>query len=274
MAKLHGHVAWVTGASSGIGRACALELARRGATVAVSARREDRLREVVEHLEGAGARALAVTCDVCDEGDVERKSRAIAGELGRLDIVLANAGRSISGTIEELSAEAWRRQLDVNVVGAALTARHAIPHLLRTRGRLALTGSVAGFMVAPGYGAYHASKYAVRALGRTLSAELEGSGVSCTTIHPGFVESEIMKVDNEGRVHAERRDVRPSLLMWSTDKAARVMVEAIVARRRELVFTGHGKLAAWLGTHFPSAMHAVMTLGPMRGEADRFRGDR
>lgn len=274
MSKLRGHVAWVTGASSGIGRACALELARRGATVAVSARRAERLAEVAERLARARVRSLAVACDVCDEGDVERASHAVASELGRLDIVLANAGRSISGTIEELSAEAWRRQLDVNVVGAALTARHAMPHLLKTRGRFAITGSVAGYMVAPGYGAYHASKYAVRALGRTLSAELAGTGVSCTTIHPGFVESEIMKVDNDGRIHHEREDVRPALLMWSTERAARVMVDAIVARRRELVFTGHGKLAAWLGTHFPSAMHAVMTMGPMLEKAQRFRGDR
>jgi NADP-dependent 3-hydroxy acid dehydrogenase YdfG len=266
-------VAWITGASSGIGRASAVELARRGATVAVSARREDRLAELVAVLGRTGVRAMAAACDVCDERHVRSAVGAVVGELGRLDIVLANAGRSVSGTIEELSADDWRRQLDVNVVGAALTARHAIPHLRDSRGRLAFTGSVAGFMVAPGYGAYHASKYALRALGRTLSAELAGTGVSCTTIHPGFVKSEIMKVDNDGGVVDAREDVRPSLLMWSAEDAARVMVDAIVARRRELVFTGHGKIAAWLGIHFPSAMHAVMTLEPMIARAQSFRQD-
>ena len=177
----------------------------------------------------------------------------------------------MAGRIEELTGDEWRRQLDVNVVGAALTARHALPHLMQTKGRLALTGSVAGFMAASGYGAYHASKYALRALADTLSVELEGSGVTCTALHPGFVESDIMRVDNTGTLNPDTPDVRPAALMWPTDRAAAVMVDAIVKRRRSIVFTGHGKVGAWLGRHLPSVVHAVMASGPMVNQANDFR---
>jgi NAD(P)-dependent dehydrogenase (short-subunit alcohol dehydrogenase family) len=264
-------VAWITGASSGIGRACALELARLGAAVAVSGRRRDRLDEVVRAIEQAGGQALAVPCDVCDEASVADAVERVARRLGRLDVALANAGFAVGGRVEELDAAAWRRQLDTNVVGAALVARHALPQLRRTAGRIAFTGSVAAFVPAPGFAAYHCSKYALRALALTLQAELEGTDVSCTIVHPGFVESEINQVDNEGRFHPERTDRRPHGLMWPTDRAARVIVEAIRKRRREVVFTGHGRVAVALGMHFPSLAHLVMTRGTMRRRADGFR---
>jgi NAD(P)-dependent dehydrogenase (short-subunit alcohol dehydrogenase family) len=271
--SLRGRVAWLTGASSGIGRACAIELARRGATVAASARRAELLDELVRAVAAEGGRAIAVPCDVVDDRAQEEAARAIATELGGIDIAIANAGCSVSGRIDELDAAAWRRQLDINVVGAALTAKAALPHLRKSRGRLALTGSVASFMVAPAWGAYHASKYALRAVGLTLQAELAGSGVSCTLVHPGFVESDITRVDNQGHFDPTRPDRRPRLLMWPADRAARVMIDGIVARKRELVFTGHGKLAAFAAMHFPSLAHAIMTLGPMRREADAFRSE-
>jgi NAD(P)-dependent dehydrogenase (short-subunit alcohol dehydrogenase family) len=267
-------VAWITGATSGIGRACALELVRQGATVAVSGRRRDRLDELVREIEAGGGQALAVPCDVCDEASLAHAVEQVARQLGQLDIALANAGYAVGGKIEELGAAAWRKQLDTNVVGAALTARHALPQLRRTSGRLAFTGSVSAFIPAPGFAAYHCSKYALRALAHTLQAELEGTGVSCTIVHPGFVESEINQVDNDGVRNPDRTDRRPRQLMWTADRAARVIVEAIRKRRREVVFTGHGRIAATLGMHFPSLAHLVMTRGPMRARAETFRTDR
>jgi len=122
---------------------------------------------------------------------------------------------------------------------------------------MVLVGSVSGFVASPGMAPYHASKYAVRAIGQSLSMELAGSGVSCTSIHPGFVASEIAQVDNTGVFRPEVADRRPAKLMWPPDRAARVMAAAIVARRREFVFTFHGKVAAWLGMHAPWLVHAV-----------------
>lgn len=261
MAGLEGLIAWITGASSGIGKELALELARRGSVVALSARREDDLREVAAAVEAAGGRALVAPCDVTDETAVAGAVDRIVRELGQLDIAIANAGFAVGGPIESLSADDWRRQLDVNVVGAAMTVKHALPALRQTRGRLALVGSVAGMLPGPRSGAYAASKAAVRALGQTLSVELHGSGVTCTTIHPGFVESDIARKDNRNEFHAEWDDRRPQKLMWPADKAARVMAGAIASRKREYVFTGHGKLGGYLGRHMPGLVHFAMTRG-------------
>jgi len=268
-----GKVVWITGGGSGIGQACAVELARRGADVALSGRRVERLEQVAAELRQHDVQALAVPADVRHEDQQRAAVARVVAELGQLDVALANAGFSVPGTIAELSADDWRRQLDTNVVGAALTARCTLPELRQTRGRLVLIGSVSGFIPAPGFGAYHASKHALRAIGQTLAVELHGTGVSCTTVHPGFVDSEIGQVDGAGRFDAARPDNRPQQLMWTAPRAARVIVDAVACRRREVVFTGHGRFAAFFGRHFPSLVHAVMTLGPVRRQIGNVRPD-
>ena len=250
--RFEGASVWITGGGTGLGKAMALEFAREGARVAVSGRRLDRLEGAVEELRALGAEALAVACDVTDEESVEQAVDAVVAAFGGLDVCVANAGFSVAGRIRKLRAAEWRRQFDVNVVGVAITCRAAIPHLEASGGRMALIGSVAALFPAPGLGPYSASKAAVRCLGAALSGELHGTGVTCTTIHPGFVESEIAQVDNQGRFDADREDRRPKNLMWPSDKAARVMVRAIHRRKREYVFTGHGKIGAFFGQHFPS----------------------
>jgi NAD(P)-dependent dehydrogenase (short-subunit alcohol dehydrogenase family) len=252
-------VVWITGGGSGIGRALALAFADEGATVAVSGRREDRLQEVVSELETRGARGLAVRCDVTDEASVAEAVQKVVRTLGGLDVAVANAGFAVAGRVEKLSAADWRRQLDVNVIGTAMTARYAIPHLRERKGRLALVGSVSAMLSAPGLGAYSASKYAVRAIGQALAVELHGSGVTCTTIHPGFIESEIAKVDNQGRYDESRKDGRPKNLLWPAKRAARAMVVAIDKRKREYTFTGHGKVGAFAGRHAPGVVHFGLT---------------
>lgn len=257
--KWNGQVVWITGAGSGIGKALALELAAQGATVAVSGRRQKNLEEVAQQIEAKGGKALPVACDVTDEDDVVRAVAHIVAELGRLDAAIANAGFSVAGKLSKLSAEDWRRQLDTNVVGAAITARHALPQLMKTQGRIAFVGSVAAFTPAPGISAYCASKAAVRMVGLSLAMELHGTGVSVSLLHPGYVESEIAQVDNEGRHDASRADRRPKNLMWPADRAAKVMANALFARKREYVFTGHGKVGAFLGQHTPELLHFAMT---------------
>lgn len=257
--SFEGLVAWITGAGSGIGRAIALELAKEGAAVAVSGRRVDRLAAVVAEIEAQGGRGLAVPCDVTDDAAVQRAVAEVVAALGGIDVAIANAGMSVGGRIEKLSDADWRRQFDINVFGAVSTARHALPELRKRNGRLCLVGSVAAFLAMPKSGAYSASKFAIRAVGMTLAAELHGSGVSVTTVHPGFVESEIGQVDNQGVFDASREDTRPKQLMWPADRAARAIIAAVRRRKREYVFTGHGKLGAWLGRHVPAVAQFAAT---------------
>jgi NAD(P)-dependent dehydrogenase (short-subunit alcohol dehydrogenase family) len=257
--SFEGKVVWITGASAGIGRELAREFAKRGADVALSARRIERIEELAAELRGLGCRSVAVPCDVTDEAVVSGAAEKVVAELGRMDVAVANAGFGVTGALAEVPIDDFRRQLETNVIGVMTTVQAALPHLRETKGRLALVGSVSAMLPSPKSGPYSASKYAVRAIGQTLSIELAGTGVTCTTLHPGFVSSEIAQVDNRGQFSADRKDNRPAGLMWPTEKAARVMVDAIAKRKREFVFTAHGRLGAWLGRHLPGLVHAAMS---------------
>ena len=251
-------VVWITGASSGLGKYMAYEFARHGALLALSARREDKLEEVKMEVEKLGGTGYIVLCDVMEEEQIRAAVEQIVDKFGKLDVVVANAGFGVYGKIEELDAQAWSRQMQVNVTGLALTAKWALPHVKETKGRLVLIGSVAAYLPSPQTGAYGASKAAVRSIGQTLQVELKGTGVSCTVIHPGFVDSDIARVDNSGILHEDRPDPRPKNLMWSTDKAAKVMVKAIHERKREYVFTGHGKILSFIGQHTPAMARILL----------------
>jgi len=259
MGRYEGLVAWITGGGTGIGRALALELAAGGGHVALSGRRVDRLEEVAAEVRARGCQALVVPCDVTREDACGAAVRTIAEHFGKLDVAFANAGYGASGRIEQIPIEVWRQQLEVNVIGVVNTVRASLPELKKTRGRLVLVSSVMGMLAMPAQGPYTASKWAVRAIGLTLSQELHGTGVSCTTIYPGFVESEIGQVGLDGRFDPARTDKRPKKMMWTGDKAADVIWRAVMKRKREFVFTGHGKIGGFLGRHMPGLVHFAMT---------------
>lgn len=254
-----GRTVWITGGGSGIGKALALELAKRGAAVAVSGRRTDKIEAVAQEITAAGGQSIALPCDVTDEAAVHDAAEQVAEQLGGIDVVIANAGFGVAGRFEKLELHEWRRQMDVNVIGLVSTVKEALPHIKERRGSVVLIGSVAAFLPVTGNIAYNASKAAVASIGSTLAAELHGTGVTVTTIHPGFVESEIAQVDNQGRHDPSRRDKRPQKLMWTAEKAAKVCADAIARRKREFVFTGHGKVAAFLGRHTPSVAQKMFT---------------
>jgi short-subunit dehydrogenase len=262
MANTKKNVVWITGASSGIGKAMAFEWARLGYKVVLSARRAALLETVALAIRSAGGEALVVPVDIMEEQSIEAAVNQIITSWGRLDIAVANAGFGVFGSIDKLTAKDWSRQLQGNVTGLALTVKYALPYLKQTQGRVGLVGSVGAFLPNPYVGAYGASKAAVHSIGLTLQVELKGTGVSCTTIHPGFVVSEIARVDNDGVWHAERKDPRPSNLMWPTDKAAKVMVKAIIRRKRNYVFTTHGRVAVWLQRWFPGVVRKMVAKGP------------
>ena len=244
--RFAGKAVLVTGASAGIGRALALEFAREGAHVAVAARRLELLEKLARDIEGLGRRALAVRCDVTKEGDVRAALDAAVSAFGGLDVVVANAGFGVVGPVEQLAVEDFRRQFETNVFGVLHTVKPAIPLLQKSGGRLAIVGSVSGYVAVPATGAYAMSKFAVRALADALYHELRPQGVAVTLISPGFVESDFRQVDNQGAFHPGQGDPYPKWIVMPTETAARKIVRAVARRRREIILTGHGKLAVFL----------------------------
>lgn len=256
MGELKGKRVLITGASAGIGAAVARAFAAEGADLVLTARRGERLDALAAELRRGGVRALALSADVTLDGDLERVVGAAREELGGLDVVLANAGFGVTGKVEELELDDFRRQFETNVFGVLRTVYASLEELKRSQGRLGIVGSVAGWISRPGGAPYSMSKFAVRALAQSLRHELAPEGVSVTLISPGFVESEIRRVGNDGAL-AEEPDPVPGWLRMPSEKAAREIVRALAQRRAEAVITGHGKALVFLERHSPWVLEGV-----------------
>jgi short-subunit dehydrogenase len=251
MEAFAGQVAFITGASSGIGAALTRELARQGADVALCARRTDRLETLAWEVESTGRRAVPITGDVTQDGSIEKAAASARQALGKIDIVVANAGFGVSGRFEKLTLDDFRRQFETNVFGVLRTVYATLDDLKRSRGRLVLIGSVAGHLSAPSTSPYSMSKFAVHALAEALGYELKAAGVSVTLVSPGFVESEIRRIDNQGEFHQDAKDEAPAWLVMPAEQAAKQIASAIAQREREVVITFHGKAAVFVQRHMP-----------------------
>jgi short-subunit dehydrogenase len=252
--RLNGKVAFITGASSGIGAAMARDFARRGADVVLTARRRDRLEDLAEEIRGMGRRATVAECDVTVDGELEAAVAVAIEELGRIDYVIANAGFGVAGWFHRRTIDDYRRQFETNVFGVLRTASATLESLEATGGCLAIMGSVMSFVALPRSSPYGMSKHAVRALSEALRHEWRGRGIAVTLLAPGFVDSEIRKVDNQGRFNSEAPDDLPRWLPMDTAVAARKMVSATLRRKREAVITGHGHIAVFLARHTPGLL--------------------
>jgi short-subunit dehydrogenase len=256
--RFEGRVVLITGSSSGIGAALAREFAREGADVALVARRQARLEVIATEIERAGRRAITVVADVTRDGDLERAAARAREVLGRIDVVVANAGFGVGGEVSRLTLDDFRRQFETNVFGVLRTFQATRLDLEQTRGIFVVMGSVSGHLATPGAAPYSMSKFAVRALAESLRHEEASRGVAVVLISPGFVESEIRQVDNTGAHRPEVADSAPSRLRMPAATAARQIVRAVARRRREAVITGHGKLAVFAVRHFPGLVHLVI----------------
>jgi len=246
----------ITGASSGIGSEVALQLAAKGARVALGARRLDRLEALQAKIAAAGGQAIAVACDVRDRASLDAAAAAAADAFGGIDIAIANAGFGVAGAFDALTTDDFRRQFDTNVFGVIDTTYAVLPYLLKSKGQLALVSSVLGRIGMASTSPYCSSKFAVYGFAESLHYELSPKGVAVSCILPGVVASEIRSVDNRGVYHAKKKDPAPEWLIVSTETAAREIVRRLPTRAFELTITGHGKFIVWINRRFPRMFRA------------------
>ena len=216
--SLEGSVALVTGASSGIGEATARALAQLGAKVAVSARRLERLERLASEIGGQGHTALAIQSDVTDQKQAIAAVDRTVDELGRLDIVVNNAGQMLLGPIEDAPTEEWERMIDLNLKGLTYTTHAAIPHLLaaaedshRRCADLVNISSVAGRIARSGSGVYNLTKHGVGAFSESFRQEFAERRVRSTLIEPGAVDTELTNHIRDGvreQVRARFADIK------------------------------------------------------------------
>jgi len=190
-----GRVVAITGASAGIGRATALQLAGGGASLAICARRKDRLLEVAAAIEAAGGHALPVVADVTEAQDMADLVRQSVGRYTRLDVMICNAGFGVAGTIDTISPDQMRKLVDVNYFGTYHAARAALPVFRRQgRGHLVIVSSIVGKRGVPYMGAYAATKFAQVGLAESLRAELAGSAIHVSVVFPVSTDTEFFEV--------------------------------------------------------------------------------
>jgi len=259
--RYQGRTVFITGASSGIGAALARCFAAEGAALILAARRLDKLQEVANSLPQPHAGVRVLQCDVSQDGELETAVERIKRDGGKIDVVVANAGYGVAGKVENLTLDDYRRQFETNVYGVLRTIYATLAELKRTRGQLVIVGSVASYVPQPGVSAYGMSKFAVRALAESLRNELAPSGIAVTLISPGFVDSEIRRVDNHGILHAQAADPVPAWLRVPAERAAREIVDATYKRKRERIVTAHGRALVFVYRHFPWVIRWVQRAG-------------
>lgn len=248
----------ITGASSGIGEELAWQLGQASAKLTLAARRRELLDHLAQRIAASGRPApLVVECDVTRDGDLERAVAETVRRWGRLDVAIANAGFGVVGPIKKLCLEDYRRQFETNVFGVLRTIYATLPEIEKAKGNLVIVGSVMGWAASPGASPYSMSKFALRALSNSITPELRLSGVKVTLISPGFVVSSFRQVDNQGKLHPEKKDQVPAWLAMSTEKASREILRAVARGKREAIITGHGKILVALERFAPWIVRAT-----------------
>jgi 3-oxoacyl-[acyl-carrier protein] reductase len=188
--SLSGRVALVTGASQGIGRACALKLASAGATVAVAARNQEKLNDLVNEISGAGAKAAAFAVDVTDEEQIKAAIKAAIAQFGKVDILVNNAGITRDQLVMRMKRPDWDAVLQTNLTSAYLCIQQVMSSMLKQRwGRIINITSIFGQMGQAGQANYAASKAGLIGLTMAIAREVGSRNITCNAISPGFIET-------------------------------------------------------------------------------------
>ncbi len=242
----------ITGASSGIGKSLALEVASRGATVVISSRNVFRLPIVAEEVGKLGGKYLTVIADVTKESDCKYLVDKTIEKYGKIDVLINNAGISMRALFIELDISVFKKVLDTNFMGTVCCTKYALPYILRQKGTVVAISSISGLSPLPARSAYVASKYAMDGFFQTLRIENMGNGLHILIVHPWFTKSNIRSSALNQHGVPQKKSPRNEDKMMSADKVAQIIAKAIIKRRKNLILTSQGKLLVWMYKIIPA----------------------
>jgi short-subunit dehydrogenase len=246
----------VTGASSGIGKALALQLAKEGAWLALAARNAARLGALVSECEHLGGKAIAIPTDVSDERQCQNMIQVTHEHYRRIDMLINNAGMSVVSKLDELpDLHLFKQVMDVNFYGMVYSAFHALPHLKASRGRIVNVSSLGGLQAIPYNSPYVASKFAMNGFSDSLRMELANAGVSVTLICPYWVVTEFHEryLDKNGNPKGEAGRAIYTKDMMTAERCAEIIIGAARRRKRQVIMSP-GVLGMWMRLLAPDLM--------------------
>ncbi len=257
----------ITGASSGIGKACAVEFAARGARVVLGARSIVELTTLEDYIKSQGGEAFSVKTDVRNFDDCKNLIDKTIEKYGKMDILINNAGISMRSTFEDLDLSVIKEVMDTNFYGAVYCTKLALPYLLKQKGTVIGISSISGLTPLPGRTGYCASKYALDGFLNTLRMENIKKGLNVLLVHPGFTSSNIRKSALTHNGMPQNETPRDEKKMMSSERVAHSIAEATYKRYRDLILTNQGKLVVWLYNISPGLTDRII-LKEMSKEPD------
>lgn len=240
----------ITGASSGIGKALAIQLLEQGAKVAVCARNPDKLKETFRIFDNNNL--LLHAADVSKEDDCKSFVDAVMQRWNKVDALINNAGISMRALFEDLDLKVIRELMDINFWGTVYMTKYALPQILRSKGIIAGVSSIAGYRGLPARTGYSSSKFAMQGFLEALRTELLQTGVHVMWVSPGFTASNIRNTALSASGTAQKETPLEESKLMSAEECATRIIKAMTQRKRTLVMTRQGKMAVWLNKLIPS----------------------
>lgn len=243
----------ITGASSGIGEASAIEFAKRKCTVVLVSRRKDKLDDVAKKLVEYGSETLVCQCDVSQKNQVEQMSKTILDKFGHIDILVNNAGFAIYGSVKDLKTEEIESQMSTNYLGMVYCIKAFLPKMLEQKsGHIVNVASVAASFGLPGIASYCASKFAMLGFSEGLYHELKGTGVGITVVSPIMVKTNFFD-------HSSFKSMpKYSPLSLSPKTVAKAVVGASSSSRLEIIVPSFVRGAVWMKHTIPYLLNPIL----------------
>lgn len=249
MYSIRDKVVLITGASSGIGKAIALEAMKRGALVAVCARNAEKLSDVYGQTDNN--RLLYLSADVSKQQDCKKFIDAVIEKWGRIDVLINNAGASMRALFEDADVSVIRELMDINFFGAVYCTKYALTYILERKGIIVGVSSIAGYRGIPARTGYNASKFALQGFLESLRTELLHSGTHVMWVAPGFTASNIRNVARSHDGSAQSETPLDEQQLMSAERCAEIILNAVKKRKRTVIMTLIGKMTVWVNRIFP-----------------------
>jgi dehydrogenase/reductase SDR family member 7B len=256
--KLKDKVVLITGATSGIGEACALIFGKQGAKIVITGRNEEKLEKTFKKLKQSGIEVLAVLADAASEADNKLMAERAMEEFGRIDILINNAGISMRALFQDLDLNVFKKVIDTNFWGTVYATKYCLPAILESKGTIIGISSINGYRGTPARTAYTASKYAINGFFESLRTEIMNKGVHVMVASPGFTSSNIRNNALTADGKSQGESPRDEAKMMTPEQVAEEILHAALKRKRDLILTTQGKLAVFLNKWIPGIMDGMV----------------